>query len=183
MKQPPGWWQSDVPKAPISLDGAIMHFTGENRWLSNFWPSAFEFPIWGHWDPDHLKVGASLAYGDLKFAYKTNEHFYQAFKTLDLVERQNIVYAATPAEAKKLGGSVNLRKDWDSIKVEVMRYGLGFKFSIPDLRKRLIDTGDAFLVEANWWGDTFWGVCQGRGRNMLGNLLMEIRGVISKIDH
>lgn len=36
-------------------------------------------------------------------------------------------------------------------------------------------TGDAELIEGNNWGDTFWGVCNGRGENMLGKLLMEIR--------
>ena len=25
------------------------------------------------------------------------------------------------------------------------------------------------------WGDRFWGVCSGRGQNMLGRILMEIR--------
>ena len=31
------------------------------------------------------------------------------------------------------------------------------------------------LVEGNTWNDTLWGVCEGKGRNILGIILMEIR--------
>jgi predicted NAD-dependent protein-ADP-ribosyltransferase YbiA (DUF1768 family) len=31
------------------------------------------------------------------------------------------------------------------------------------------------LIEGNWWGDTYWGVCNGVGENHLGKLLMKIR--------
>ena len=31
------------------------------------------------------------------------------------------------------------------------------------------------LIEKNWWNDTYWGECQGRGFNFLGKYLMEIR--------
>lgn len=36
-------------------------------------------------------------------------------------------------------------------------------------------TGDVELVEGNWWGDRFWGVCDGVGENRLGRCLMEVR--------
>jgi predicted NAD-dependent protein-ADP-ribosyltransferase YbiA (DUF1768 family) len=49
------------------------------------------------------------------------------------------------------------------------------KFSDPELRAKLLATGDEFLVEGNHWGDTYWGVCNGKGRNMLGSLLMKVR--------
>jgi predicted NAD-dependent protein-ADP-ribosyltransferase YbiA (DUF1768 family) len=39
----------------------------------------------------------------------------------------------------------------------------------------LLETGDAELIEGNDWGDTFWGVCGGKGNNFLGKLLMEVR--------
>ena len=44
-----------------------------------------------------------------------------------------------------------------------------------DLRKKLLATGDEELIEGNWWGDTFWGVCRGKGDNHLGKILMEVR--------
>jgi predicted NAD-dependent protein-ADP-ribosyltransferase YbiA (DUF1768 family) len=39
----------------------------------------------------------------------------------------------------------------------------------------LLETGDAELVEGNWWDDTFWGVCNGVGQNNLGKILMDTR--------
>ena len=47
-----------------------------------------------------------------------------------------------------------------------------------DLLKKLLDTGDAELVEGNTWGDRVWGVCKGEGENRLGKILMRIRGEI-----
>jgi predicted NAD-dependent protein-ADP-ribosyltransferase YbiA (DUF1768 family) len=48
------------------------------------------------------------------------------------------------------------------------------------LREKLIDTGDRQLIEANDWGDTFFGVCDGVGRNHLGEILMKIRSNIKR---
>jgi len=45
----------------------------------------------------------------------------------------------------------------------------------PGLKASLRQTGNARLVEGNWWGDTFWGVCNGKGTNHLGKVLMEVR--------
>jgi predicted NAD-dependent protein-ADP-ribosyltransferase YbiA (DUF1768 family) len=30
-------------------------------------------------------------------------------------------------------------------------------------------------VEGNSWGDTYWGVCKGKGQNKLGHILMQVR--------
>ena len=54
------------------------------------------------------------------------------------------------------------------------------KFSDPELAEALLATGDAELVEGNTWGDPFWGVYKGKGENMLGRLLMEVRGEIRR---
>jgi predicted NAD-dependent protein-ADP-ribosyltransferase YbiA (DUF1768 family) len=39
----------------------------------------------------------------------------------------------------------------------------------------LVATGDATIVEGNTWGDAYWGVCGGVGKNRLGELLMAKR--------
>lgn len=52
------------------------------------------------------------------------------------------------------------------------------KFEDPDLAQRLLETGEKYLVEGNTWNDTLWGVCNGRGRNLLGLMLMEIRKLL-----
>uniref|UniRef100_UPI00345E83CD NADAR domain-containing protein n=1 Tax=uncultured Duncaniella sp. TaxID=2768039 RepID=UPI00345E83CD len=45
----------------------------------------------------------------------------------------------------------------------------------PALAEKLIATGDAELVEGNYWHDTVWGVCDGVGENHLGKILMRVR--------
>ena len=52
---------------------------------------------------------------------------------------------------------------------------LWIKFSIPELRTKLLETDDAELIEGNTWGDTYWGTCSGIGQNHLGKLLMKTR--------
>lgn len=138
----------------------IVEFDGENEFLSNFYPS----PI--------LHEG---------IVYPTNEHFFQAMKTLNPAERKAIANAETPGMAKRMGRTVKLRSDWEQVKVDVMRTGLMLKFSDAKLAQKLIDTGDEELVEGNWWHDQTWGSCfcpdhcRTPGRNLLGMLLMELR--------
>lgn len=146
------------------LDESILGFTGEYSFLSNFHPCNIVFE------------------GKL---YPTVEHAYQAAKTLDSTHREKIRLLRYPGLAKKEGRRVIIRDDWEQIKVDVMRRLLIQKFySSSDLAKRLMDTGDMYIEETNTWGDKFWGVCDGQGKNVLGLLLMSIRTELQKIyDH
>ena len=74
-----------------------------------------------------------------------------------------------------MGRKLQVREGWDSIKLTVMEDLLRQKFAAADLRQKLLDTGDAELVEGNVWQDFWWGVCDGKGENHLGKLLMAIR--------
>lgn len=132
----------------------IDNFDGEYAFLSNFYESPMT--IQG-------------------ITYPTNEHFFQAMKTLDLSERKKIASAQTPGQAKRLGRQVKLRWDWESVKEDAMLTGLRYKFSNPDLKEKLLATGNEELIEGNWWGDQYWGVCDGVGKNKLGKLLMKVR--------
>jgi ribA/ribD-fused uncharacterized protein len=105
----------------------------------------------------------------------TVEHHYQAAKTDDPVWAASILTAPTPLQAKRLGRKAPMRPTWEEEKVAVMLALLRVKFLWPDLAQKLIDTGDAYLVEGNTWGDHFWGVCNGKGQNHLGHLLMQVR--------
>lgn len=108
--------------------------------------------------------------------YPTVEHAFQAAKTDCDAERYAIRIAKTANEAKKLGQDVALRRNWEAVKVKVMYNLLKQKFAVgTDLAERLLATGDAKLIEGNWWNDKFWGVCRGKGKNQLGRLLMKIR--------
>ena len=112
--------------------------------------------------------------------YPTNEHFFQAMKTLDNNERRAIANCLTPGRAKRMGRRVALRSDWESVKEDVMLEGLCLKFADEQLANWLLETGDEELVEGNDWSDTFWGVCDGVGENKLGKLLMRVRDMIKE---
>lgn len=107
--------------------------------------------------------------------YASVEHAYQAFKTLDESSHNLIREAKTPGIAKKLGRAVSLRKDWDTVKYDLMLTFVRKKFENPFLRPLLLATEGAELIEGNTWNDTIWGVCRGVGQNLLGKILMQVR--------
>lgn len=130
-------------------------FSGDYGFLSNFYPCEIVFE------------------GRL---YKSVEHAYQAAKTLDEQERKGIRGARYAFEAKRLGKTVTLRPDWEDVKLSIMEDLIEQKFA-NDLRLsiKLDQTYPAELIEGNWWGDTYWGVCDGEGENHLGKILMQVR--------
>ena len=143
------------------MPDVIDRFEGEFRFLSNFAPS--------------------LVFHD-GIRYPTVEHAYQAAKTLDFRERWKIAQLPTPGQAKRAGRRVQLRPDWEQVKDRIMQELLIQKFILnADLRQKLVNTGQAHLVEGNTWGDTYWGVCNGEGRNRLGGLLMGVRDAVRRI--
>jgi hypothetical protein len=85
----------------------------------------------------------------------------------------------TPAQAKYLGRAIKSRLDWEQIKEGIMKACLLAKFSNPILRGFLVAIGNQELIEGNNWGDVYWGVCEGKGLNRLGQLLMEVRDQVS----
>jgi ribA/ribD-fused uncharacterized protein len=108
--------------------------------------------------------------------YPSVEHAYQAAKTFNLDDRQRILNCPPPNIAKKIGRKVKARSDWDQVKVAIMTDLVRQKFTDhPELREQLLATGNATLVEGNWWGDRFWGMCNGEGHNYLGRILMDVR--------
>jgi ribA/ribD-fused uncharacterized protein len=146
-------------------DRAITRFDGTYAFLSNF----FEDPIF-------LSVSEhDPFYGE----WPSAEHLFQAFKCKYKIDIPRIRSTRTPAQAKRLGHRVELRPDWEDIKIAIMRNVLCWKFSADStLAGWLLSTGRAELIEGNNWGDRFWGQVNGRGHNMLGELLMERRGVL-----
>ena len=139
----------------IIKDNPINSFTGKYRFLSNFGPSSVEF-------------GGKI--------YATVEHAYQGAKTFDLEEREDIRLADTPGKAKRLGKKATIRADWDDVKLSIMEDLVRQKFSKhASLKEKLLETNNAELVKGNYWGDVFWGVCKGVGKNHLGKILMKIR--------
>lgn len=108
--------------------------------------------------------------------YASSEHYYQACKALDPDEHEKIRKAPNAGATKKIAKAIkSFNPNWDNVRLDVMRRVLLVKFAIPELKEVLLMTGDAYLEEGNWWGDSFWGVCRGEGKNHLGKMLMEIR--------
>jgi len=110
--------------------------------------------------------------------WPTVEHYFQAQKFEDPQHRARIRTARTPMLAAQQGRdrTKKLRKDWESVKVGVMRAAVLAKFTQhAELRALLLATGDDKLVE-HTDADDFWGDGgDGRGKNMLGRILMEVR--------
>ena len=108
--------------------------------------------------------------------YITNEHAFQAAKTLNFNERLNLASQNTPGQAKRHGRMLTLRSDWEDVKYSIMEEICAIKFlTHEDLRERLLDTRDMELIESNNWGDVVWGQVNGVGTNWLGKILMDLR--------
>lgn len=130
-------------------------FVDEFAFLSNFYLSSFVLD------------------GEL---YRSVEHYYQACKCEDPVVHEEIRSCLSPADAKRKGRKCRLTADWESRKLEVMERALFAKFGQNiALKEVLLATEGIDLIEMNWWGDVFWGVCKGKGQNHLGRLLMKVR--------
>ena len=115
--------------------------------------------------------------------WPTTEHYFQAQKFRDDVRAEEIRTAASPMVAARMGRSrhARLREDWELVKDDVMRKAVRAKFAQHnDLRRILLETGDALLVE-HTAKDSYWADGgDGHGRNMLGQILMQIRQEISE---
>ncbi len=138
----------------MTLLPGIYGFYDKFDFLSNFYPSEFVYR------------------GLLS---KTVEHAYQAEKSCTHDDFIHVMAANTPASAKSRGRDIDMRDDWDEVKDAVMLELLRKKFEIPALAEKLLDTDDLYLEETNHWYDRYWGVCNGKGLNHLGLLLMKVR--------
>ena len=118
--------------------------------------------------------------------WPTTEHYFQAMKFPDVPEFQEKVRLETaPSIAKKMVTErVGRRGDWDDVKIGVMHKCCKEKFlQHPDLKKVLLSTGDAELIE-HTKNDKVWADGgDGTGRNELGKVLMAIRKEIVEMEN
>lgn len=133
----------------------ITSFRGKHAFLSNFYACRVDMFI----DGEELSFSSSEA----------------AFQALKCPERAKEFIGLTGSQAKKLGKSVTLRKDWNDLRVGIMLIVIRAKFQQnPYLMERLVNTSE-YLIEGNTWNDTFWGMCNDRGENWLGRILVIVR--------
>lgn len=144
----------------------ITSFREEHRFLSNFYQCPFEYK---------------------GFVYPNAEAAFQAQKCSTDEERIKYTLQKNPVRAKQMGRKEpNIPKDWDEISIGIMENILRAKFSVPELREKLVATGDAYIEEGNHWHDNKWGNCTCErcksieGENHLGKLIMKIRDQLRK---
>ena len=155
MKAPPRWCiRLLLDEGWLKKD--ITSFRGRYDFLSNF----YEAPI---------------TYDGLVFG--SGEAAFQAQKCAVPEERLQF-QTLRPAESKRTGRNVQLRPDWEQVKVRLMEGIVRAKFTQnTDLTALLLATGDRLIQEGNTWHDVFWGVDArtGKGETHLGKILMKVR--------
>ena len=137
-------------------------FRGDLGFLSNFHNS---YPHQFNWKGVSW-CNAEAAYQYSKIDPERQPKLLPMFSVMD------------PSDSKQIGKVINLREDWDEVKLDIMNSLVTAKFtSNRTLGEKLKKTGKKKLVEWNWWGDTFWGkdIKTGKGDNHLGKILMNIR--------
>lgn len=116
--------------------------------------------------------------------WPTSEHYFQAQKFASATYRERIRAARSPMIAARLGRSRKepIRPDWEVVKVAVMRKAVVAKFTQhEEIRRILLGTGDALLVE-HTANDGYWADAgDGSGQNMLGKILMEVRALLGGV--
>ena len=134
----------------------IKEFKNQYFFLSNF----YEYPIYYN-----------------KLVFCNAEAAFQAQKVINEKDQYKFINL-NASQARKLGKTVQLRKDWEEIKDNVMYEIVKRKFTInKELQQKLLETKEKKIVEGNWWHDTYWGVDSktGIGQNKLGKILMKVR--------
>jgi hypothetical protein len=112
----------------------------------------------------------------------------------DVAMAERILKSNSPHEHKLMGGRVAgfEQATWDANKIRIVTEGTRAKFGQnPGLRRRLIDTGDTILAEANP-KDYIWGIglaeddtaaldpARWQGENLLGQILMAVRSELAE---
>ena len=141
----------------------IDSFKGKNHFLSNFYHCDFEFE---------------------GLTYHTAEAAFQAQKCSSDEEKIKYTEVSNPVAAKRMGRKEpDLPENWNEISYDIMKKILKAKFSVPEMREKLLATGKAKLIEGNKHHDNLWGKCYCEScmnkhmlaLNRLGEILMEIR--------
>lgn len=132
-----------------------MQFKDDYFFLSTFYICAFKLVIDGK-----------------ECSFTNAEAAYQAQKVPEIADKFSQVKGL---EAKRIGEKLEITaKNWDNIFLYAMARALNAKFKDKYLFFRLkIIEGD--IIYENPYGDIFWGVSKGSGKNLLGKLLTKIK--------
>lgn len=119
--------------------------------------------------------------------HPTAEHAYQAGKARRSAVRDWLLAAPSPALLAMAAHGLyhwDVAPGWSKTKFDRMHAVLKEKFSQhQDLADLLLSTGDAQLIETATVDNAtnrLWGEVNGKGKNMLGSLLMEVRNELKQ---
>lgn len=137
----------------------IGSFSGDLEFLSNMYkiPIYFNESKYDNFQPD-FKI------------YPSSENLYQALKCKYIKDRE-LFQNVDPHKSKRIGRSIEIRSDWDNVRLEGMELAIDLKFKNIELAEKLIDLPDDKIIEFNNWGDRFFGICNGEGLDHLGKIL------------
>ena len=114
--------------------------------------------------------------------FETSEHAYQAGKARKPQVKKWLMDAPSPSLLAMAAHGLyywDIAPDWSKSKLDRMRAVLRAKFTQhEDLRNLLLSSGDARLVESTTTDNLvnrLWGEVNGKGKNLLGVMLMELR--------
>ena len=139
----------------------ITSFKDDHRFLSNFYQS-----------PVTVKG----------LTYPNAEAAFQAQKCEKEEDKVKYTLVKNPVVAKRMGKKEpNLPENWRELSYGIMLEVVRAKFSLPEMKEKLLATGDAELAEGNNHHDNLWGDCACPrctakvGQNRLGKILMQVR--------
>lgn len=143
-------------------DDTVYFFTTAYEPLSNW--SAHQIKVWGH-------------------TFPTAEHafHYRKFSETAPELAAKIKNAVSPWAAMQIerANKSKRRSDWQEVKVSIMREIIQAKVDQnDDVKTCLLKTKNKRIVENSPWDD-FWGIGpDGKGQNVLGKILMDIRNAL-----
>lgn len=107
------------------------------------------------------------------------EAAYQAQKVPEIADKFSQVKGL---EAKRMEGRLKITNpNWEAYSLYAMANALQSKFSNRILYAQLRAIKED-IVHDNYWGDNYWGVYKGKGKNILGKMLMCIRDNNNDLD-
>ena len=152
----------------MTMTDTHVYFWRNNTPFSNFYRKPFDYK------------GYKLLFSEQAFMIEKALQFDPS--KVDLIAN-----AKYPQDAKALGRQIRNYNDriWSAKRYHAMVQALEAKFTDPELRKILLETGDRIIVEASPY-DRIWGVGLSeedddlyagnwKGQNLLGKALMEVR--------
>ena len=174
-----------MSRTPIAPDG-VPHFSADPSQPFYFytdWPSNFD-----RRHPLYLPSPVpppQPAFAAVPLRYASGEHWLHCNKGRTWEEHERIRRAATPYEAKQLGGAGQLPLDldeiraWDARRYGVMVIGLRAKAAQnPGVLRALLATGERLIAEDSPTDD-IWGIRDRAGgmtgMNLLGKAWMQVR--------